>query len=106
MVPNPKTDTAEVVGEECCRPSAGQLCLGHGQMLFIIAAEEARPGLVLRRWGGTERRELGQGSKKQGICEGSDPSDSYSGSYTLLQSAPKSQLNSGPLEDKELGEVV
>lgn len=53
-------------------------------MLFIVAAEEAKPGLIFRRWGGTERRELGegQGSKRQAvqaIWEGSNPSDSYLG---------------------------
>lgn len=46
-------------------------------VIYYCSRGSKGPGLIFGRWGGTERRELGQGSKSKAIWEGSDPSDSY-----------------------------
>lgn len=64
MVSHPKADTEEVAVQEDRRPSAGQSCFGHVQMLFTTAAEEAKAGPDIEKVGWTGKRELRQRKAK------------------------------------------
>lgn len=65
MVSHPKADTEEVAVQEDRRPSAGQSCFGHVQMLFTTAAEEAKAGPDIEKVGWTGKRELRQRPRQQ-----------------------------------------